>query len=77
MNKLITKKQYIERLPNGYINKKQELLSDFAAEEAMQQAPVANNGTGLSVETTSENMPVTPGAGNGALQRALNREGVS
>ena len=32
MNNMITKKQYIERLPNGYIPKKQELLDEFAAE---------------------------------------------
>jgi hypothetical protein len=31
MNHLITPKQYIERLPNGYITKKQELLDDFEA----------------------------------------------
>lgn len=77
MNKLITKKQYIERLPNGYINKKQELLADFAAEAAMLPAPTADGGTNMSVETTSENMPVNPGSGNGALQRALNREGAA
>lgn len=29
MNHLITPKQYLERLPNGYITKKQELLDDL------------------------------------------------
>lgn len=74
MNNMITKKQYVERLPNGYIPKKQELLDDFAA-EAMIPPPV-DNGTNMSVETTSEGMPVQGGSGNGALQRALNREGA-
>lgn len=75
MNHLITPKQYIERLPNGYITKKQELLDDFEA-AAMAAAPAGNPGTGMSVQTTSEDMPVNGGSGNGALQRALNREGA-
>ena len=75
MNHLITPKQHIERLPNGYITKKQELLDDFEA-AAMVGAPAGNPGTGMSVQTTSEDMPVNGGGGNGALQRALNREGA-
>ena len=73
MNKLITPKQYIERLPNGYITKKQELLDDFSA----QKAPAPGvAGTGMSTETTSEEIPVEGGSGNAQLQRALNREGA-
>ena len=74
MNNMITKKQYVERLPNGYIPKKQELLDDFAA-EAMVQPPV-DTGTNMSVQTTSEGIPVQGGSGNGSLQRALNAEGA-
>ena len=75
MNNLINKKQYVERLPNGYMFKKQELLDDFQAE---MSAPPAGNpsGTGISKETTSESIPVRGGSGNGAVQRALNREGA-
>lgn len=73
MNKLITPEQYIERLPEGYISKKQELLADF---RAASMATPTNTGTGMSVETTSENMPVEGGSGNGALQRAIATEGV-
>lgn len=73
MNKLITPEQYIERLPDGYISKKQELLADF---RAARMLPAGNSGTNMSVETTSENMPVEGGSGNGALQRAVNAEGV-
>lgn len=73
MNNLITPEQYIERLPDGYISKKQELLADFRA--ARTQIP-GSAGTNLSVESTSENMPVEGGSGNGALQRAVNAEGV-
>ena len=36
----------------------------------------ANTGTGMSMETTSQDMPVQGGSGNGSLQRALNREGA-
>jgi hypothetical protein len=73
MNKLITPKQYIERLPSGYITKKQELLDDFAAQ--MQPAN-GTPGTGMSPETTSDSIDVQGGSGNASLQRALNREGV-
>ena len=76
MNKLITPKQYIERLPNGYITKKQELLADFEAQAMAAAMPPANTGTGMSTETTSENIEVNPGSGNASLQRALNREGA-
>ena len=74
MNNLITPEQYIERLPNGYINKKEDLLADLRA--ARMAAPPANTGTNMSVETTSEDIPVEGGSGNASLQRALNREGA-
>ncbi len=73
MNNLITPEQYIERLPEGYISKKQELLADF---RAARTAIPATTGTNMSVETTSESIPVEGGSGNGALQRAVNAEGV-
>lgn len=76
MNDRITLKQYLERLPNGYISKKQELLDDIAAQAMMNPPGAPNAGTGISMETTSENMPVQGGSGNGSLQRALNREGA-
>lgn len=76
MNKLITPEQYIERLPNGYINKKEELLADLRAARRVAAQPVPNTGTNMSVETTSDRLPVSAGSGNSALQRAINREGV-
>jgi hypothetical protein len=75
MNNLITPEQYIDRLPNGYINKKEELLADLRAAKQMLP-PAGSSGTNMSVETTSENIPVEGGGGNAALQRALNREGA-
>jgi hypothetical protein len=77
MNHLITKKQYVERLPNGYLTRKQELLDEFDAEALGGLPAGGNGGTGISMETTSaSNIPINPTNGNGALQRALNREGA-
>lgn len=75
MNNLITPAQYIERLPNGYVSKKEELLADFRA-AAMTPPLAPNTGSNMSTETTSEEMSVRGGSGNGALQRALNAEGA-
>lgn len=75
MNNKITLKQYLERVPSGYIAKKQELINDIVAAEAAI-APPGNSGTGVSKEQTSDQMPVPGGSGNGALQRAINIEGV-
>lgn len=74
INKLITPRQYIERLPSGYITKRQELLDEMRASEMTQ--PALSGGTGTTPETASENLEVEGGSGNGALQRALNREGA-
>ena len=73
MNHMITPKQYIERLPMGYITKKQELLDDLMA--AQTTAPAVGEGGDIT-ETTSAQMPVEGGSGNGALQRKLNQEGA-
>lgn len=75
MNNLITPEQYIERLPAGYVSKKEELLADLRA-AAMAPPPAPDTGSNMSTETTSEDMPVHGSSGNGSLQRALNREGV-
>lgn len=72
MNNHITLKQYLERVPAGYIAKKQELLAEIST-PAM---PVRTAGTGMAKETTSEEIPVQGGGGNAALQRAIQREGV-
>lgn len=75
MNNKITLKQYLERVPSGYIAKKQELINDIIAAEAAMSQP-ANTGTGISKDQLSDQMPVAGGSGNGALQRAINTEGV-
>lgn len=74
MNGHINAVQFLERLPSGYLTKKQELIDELKA-QAMNLPP-QNTGTGMSTQTTSADIEVNPGSGNGSLQRALNREGV-
>lgn len=71
MNNKITLKQYLERIPNGYIAKKQELINDIMAAQ-----PAPNPGTGVSKEQMSDQMSIPSGSGNAALQRAITQEGV-
>lgn len=73
INHQITLKQYLDRIPSGYIAKKQELINEI---ESMTAPQPTNMGTGVSVASTSEQLPIPGGSGNGALQRAINREGV-
>jgi hypothetical protein len=74
MNHHIDAIQYLERMPNGYIAKKQELIAELKAARAGLQLP-AGGGTGMTRET-SDQIDVQGGSGNGQLQRALNREGA-
>jgi hypothetical protein len=75
MNRHINAVQYLERMPNGYIARKQELIAELKAQMGMT-TPTGPIGTGMSTETTSASAPVEGGSGNAALQRALNREGA-
>ena len=64
---------YLERIPEGYVSKKQELIDKLQGAQAQmvgQQAngPVMGQGTEL---------PVEGGSGYGQLQRALNKTGVT
>lgn len=74
MNRQITLLQYLERVPAGYISKKQELIDEL---KAVSAAPVPKQGAPVGMGTPDINsMPVAGGPGNGALQRALNQTGV-
>lgn len=75
MNGHISAIQFLERLPSGYLMKKQELIEELKS-QAAQIPGMSGSGTGMSTETTSEDMPVQGGPGNGSLQRALNKEGA-
>jgi hypothetical protein len=72
MNHQITLKQYLERIPNGYISKKQELIQEI---KAMSAAPTGGAATGISKENINS-VPVPAGPGNGQLQRLINKQGV-
>lgn len=65
--------EYLERVPSGYVSKKQELL-EWAKQQQlmmqMQQMPQAPQ----QPETPLEDIPVRAGSGNGALQRAVVQE---
>ena len=56
---------YLERIPNGYITKKQELIEKLRGASAA--TPVLD---------TNQPMPIPEGSGYGALQRAINETGV-
>lgn len=76
MNGHITVVQFLERLPSGYLVKKQELIDELKA-QMLPSGAAGGSGTGMSMESTSsENIEVNAGSGNAALQRALNREGA-
>ena len=76
MNKAITAEQYVARVPNGYIVGREELLAEMRAAKAAVLPAGGGTGGNMSVQTTSNELPVKAGGGNGSLQRALNREGV-
>lgn len=65
--------EYLERVPSGYVSKKQELL-EWAKQQQlmmqMQQMPQVPQ----QPETPLEDIPVRAGSGNGALQRAVMQE---
>lgn len=76
MNNRIDTVDFLERLPSGYLVKKQELIDKLKAQSMMPPPGVQGMETGMSAETLAEDMPVNPGSGNASLQRALNREGA-
>ena len=74
MNHHITLEQYLERIPNGYISKKQELINQIRS-SGMQAEEAMSGGTGIAKDNIGA-IPVSGGPGNGQLQRALNRMGA-
>ena len=66
---------YLERVPNGYITKKQELLEKIKASQGA--AAAAQDGASGPILDTNQPMEVVGGKGNGALQRAINKTGVT
>ena len=73
MQKVITLDEYLERMPEGYISKKQELIDKRRGMNAMQgqAAPTA------PMVDLNQQIPIEGGQGYGALQRAVNTTGVA
>jgi hypothetical protein len=64
---------YLERIPEGYVSKKQELIDKL---KGMQAQMVGQQSTSPVMGQGPE-MPVEGGSGYGQLQRALNKTGVT
>lgn len=66
---------YLERIPEGYVSKRQELIDKRQGEQSVMNesptsAPILEGGGNSQI-------PVEGGKGYGALQRALNKTGVA
>lgn len=70
---------YLERIPEGYVGKKQELIQKMKSQEAavMQQAAAMQNTPLISEDSMNGEISVQGGKGYGQLQRALNETGVA
>lgn len=76
MQNQITLAQYLERVPQGYITKKQELLDEVRGASAAAQPTASAGGAGGMPPASLDDIPVEGGPGNAQLQRALNQTGV-
>ena len=67
---------YLERMPSGYIPKKQELISTMKQQMQPVDVPDAGGGGVVMPEQDMTNqLQISPGGGNGALQRAIAKGG--
>lgn len=67
---------YLERMPSGYIPKKQELISTMKQQMQPVDVPDAGGGGEVMPEQDMTNqLQIRPGGGNGALQRAIAKGG--
>jgi len=69
---------YLERVPDGYISKKGELIAKLKAQQGMmaQMQGAAPGGSGELVDSGAPT-PIPIGGGNSALQRKVNETGVT
>ena len=78
---------YLERIPDGYITMRQELLEKLRqAQSAQQEAPPQAPGMGAPAGGSAlraplldsgQKTPIPEGSGYGQLQRAINQTGVA
>lgn len=64
---------YLERIPEGYVSKKQELIDKLKG----MQAQMVGQQSASPVMGQGPDVPVEGGSGYGQLQRALNKTGVT
>lgn len=64
---------YLERIPEGYVSKKQELIDKLKG----MQAQIVGQQSASPVMGQGPEVPVEGGSGYGQLQRALNKTGVT
>ena len=76
MQNKINLDDYLERIPDGYVSKKQELIDKLRGTQMM---PGMDAGGGATAPLLSMNqqIPVEGGQGYGQLQRALNTTGMA
>jgi hypothetical protein len=77
MQKQITVDEYLERIPEGYVSKKQELIDKRRGMNAAGMMPGAPPAPTAPMMDSGMPIPVPGGKGYGELQRALNTTGVA
>jgi hypothetical protein len=75
MQKVITLDEYLERLPEGFVSMKQELIDKRRGING-PSAPMGG-GTTAPMMDMNQQIPVQGGGGYGQLQRALNTTGIA
>ena len=77
MQKVITLDEYLERLPEGFVSMKQELIDKRRGINGMNGMAALGSGTSAPMIDQNQQIPVEGGGGYGQLQRALNTTGVA
>lgn len=72
MNGKLDLVDYLERIPEGYVSKRQELIEKLKG----MQASMTGGGANGQILDMNPEIPVEGGSGYGQLQRALNETGV-
>lgn len=75
MQKVITLDEYLERLPEGFVSMKQELIDKRRGINGPSAA--MGGGTTAPMMDMNQQIPVQGGGGYGQLQRALNTTGIA
>lgn len=75
MQNKINLDDYLERIPDGYVSKKQELIDKLRGNQMPGMA--MGGGAEAPLLNTNEPIPVEGGKGYGELQRALNTTGMA